>query len=229
MADEFKNDQVSPSASGVPLGTTNAAARQRTSSSASSPASSTAPKSYSTSRPVMGAASASSSGAASTASTASSTPSTQDAQSAQGTTPNSIGRKERRGRLSTESPSVAVPKARRMKLSLTKVDPWSVAKVSFLLSIAAGIIQIVAVGIVWWLLSEVGIFDKVNTVISQTGLASGGLDVSSFLGFGQVISWVTIFAVFEVVLVVIIATIGAFLYNVVSALVGGVHVTLGDD
>lgn len=174
----------------------------------------------------MGAASASNNGAASTAS---STPSSQDAQSAHGENPNSIGRKERRGRLSTESPSVAVPKARRMKLSLTKVDPWSVAKVSFLLSIAAGIIQIVAVGIVWWLLSEVGIFDKVNTVISQTGLASGGLDVSSFLGFGQVISWVTIFAVFEVVLVVIIATIGAFLYNVVSALVGGVHVTLGDD
>jgi hypothetical protein len=130
---------------------------------------------------------------------------------------------------SAQGPSVAVPKARRMKLSLTKVDPWSVAKVSFLLSIAFGIIQIVAVSILWWLLSAVGLFDKVNTVISQTGLSGSGVDVNSFLGYGQVVSWVTIFAVFEVILIVILATISAFLYNVVSSLVGGVHVTLGDD
>lgn len=116
-----------------------------------------------------------------------------------------------------------------MKLSLTKVDPWSVAKVSFLLAIALGIIQIVAVAVFWWLLSTVGVFDQVNTMISQTGLNTSSMDISSFLGFGQVTSWVTIFSVFEVLLIVIIATIGAFLYNVVSALVGGVHVTLGDD
>ncbi|MCI1984435.1 MAG: DUF3566 domain-containing protein [Bifidobacteriaceae bacterium] len=132
-------------------------------------------------------------------------------------------------RQSAAAPSVAVPKARRMKLSLTKVDPWSVAKVSFLLSIAFGIIQIIAVSILWWLLSAVGLFDKLNTVISSTGLSSSGVDVNSFLGFGQVISWVTIFAVFEVLLIVILATVSAFLYNVVSSLVGGVHLTLGDD
>jgi hypothetical protein len=141
--------------------------------------------------------------------------------------PTSFNPKSRRG--ATDQPSVAVPKARRMKLSLTKMDPWSVAKVSFLLSIAFGIIQIVAVAILWGLLSAVGLFDKVNTVISQTGLSGNGMDVTSFLGFGQVVSWVTIFAVFEVILIVILATIGAFLYNVVSSLVGGVHVTLGDD
>jgi hypothetical protein len=128
-----------------------------------------------------------------------------------------------------DAPSVAVPKARRMKLSLTKVDPWSVAKVSFLLSIAFGIIQIIAVSILWWLLSAVGLFDKLNTVISSTGLSSSTVDVNSFLGYGQVISWVTIFAVFTVLLIVILATVSAFLYNVVSSLVGGVHLTLGDD
>jgi hypothetical protein len=101
--------------------------------------------------------------------------------------------------------------------------------VSFLLSIALGIIQLVAVAILWWLLSAVGIFDQLNTVISSTGLSSSGMDVSSFLGFGQVLSWVTIFAVFEVILIVILATVSAFLYDVVSSLVGGIHLTLGDD
>jgi hypothetical protein len=139
----------------------------------------------------------------------------------------SFGARTRRP--SAEAPEVAVPKARRMKLSLTKIDPWSVAKVSFLLSIALGIIQLVAVAILWWLLSAVGIFDQLNTVISSTGLSSSGMDVSSFLGFGQVLSWVTIFAVFEVILIVILATVSAFLYDVVSSLVGGIHLTLGDD
>ncbi|WP_258926968.1 DUF3566 domain-containing protein, partial [Bifidobacterium breve] len=38
----------------------------------------------------------------------------------------------------------STPRARRMSLSLTRVDAWSVAKVTFMLSIAGAIIQIVA-------------------------------------------------------------------------------------
>ena len=120
----------------------------------------------------------------------------------------------------------AVPRARRMKLSLTHVDPWSVAKVSFLLAIAGAVIQIVAVALVWALLDAMGLFAKITTMMSSTGL---NFDLSSVLQFGTVISAVTIFSIFEVVLIMVLATIGAFLYNVVCALVGGVHVTLGDD
>jgi len=40
---------------------------------------------------------------------------------------------------------------------------------------------------------------------------------------------VTIFSIIEVVIFTILATIIALIYNVVSSLVGGVHVTLGDD
>ena len=206
MADETKNNQAPESVPSIPV----ANARRVADGESRGAGESKSPLSF-----LRGNSGNNSAGTAGAAGVGSST-----ASAANGT---------RGRRTSATAPSVAVPKARRMKLSLTKVDPWSVAKVSFLLSIAVGIIQIVAVGILWTLLSQIGLFDKLNTVISQTGLASNGMDVSSFLGFGQVISRVTIFAVFEVVLVVILATIGAFLYNVVSALVGGVHVTLGDD
>ncbi|WP_291526888.1 DUF3566 domain-containing protein [Bifidobacterium sp. UBA744] len=125
------------------------------------------------------------------------------------------------------APVRRVPRARRMKLSLTHVDPWSVAKVSFLLAIAGAIIQIVAVSLIWALLNMIGLFDSVNSMISSTGLS--GLDLSSVLSFGTVISATTILSIFEVVLIMVLATIGAFLYNVVCALVGGIHLTLGDD
>ncbi|OZG56676.1 hypothetical protein BTIS_1780 [Bifidobacterium tissieri] len=123
----------------------------------------------------------------------------------------------------------SVPRARRMKLSLTKVDPWSVTKVSFLLSIAGALIQVIAVALIWLLLNSIGLFDNITQIVSTTGLDSGGLDIASFFGIGKVLSAVTIFSIFEIVLVTVLATIGAFLYNVVSSLVGGVHLTLGDD
>jgi hypothetical protein len=116
-----------------------------------------------------------------------------------------------------------------MRLSLTRVDPWSITKVSFLLAIAGAIIQIVAIALIWLLLNSIGLFDNVTQLISKTGLDAGGFDLSSVLSLSTVLSAVTIFSIFEVVLVVVLATIVAFLYNIVSSLVGGVHVTLGDD
>lgn len=122
-----------------------------------------------------------------------------------------------------------VPRARRMQLSLTRLEPWSVAKVTFLLAIAGGIIQVVAAALLWILLNAIGLFDNLTQVISRTGLDAGGFDLGQVMSLGTVLSSVTIFSIFEIVLVVVLVTIFAFLYNMVSSLVGGIHVTLGDD
>ena len=48
--------------------------------------------------------------------------------------------------------------------------------------------------------------------------------------FGSVVMvWFAFLAIVGVVLVTLLATIIALLYNVISALVGGIHITLGDD
>lgn len=116
-----------------------------------------------------------------------------------------------------------------MSLSLTRVDAWSVAKVTFMLSIAGGIIQIVAAGLLWVMLNIVGVFDSVTQIVSSTGLDAGGLDLANVFSLSTVLSAVTIFSIIEVVLFTVLITIIALLYNVVSSLVGGVHMTLGDD
>ncbi|KFF31795.1 DUF3566 domain-containing protein [Bifidobacterium bombi] len=121
------------------------------------------------------------------------------------------------------------PHARRMGLSVTHVDPWSVAKVTFLLSVAGGIIQIVAISLMWVLLNAVGVFDQVSQLLSTTGLDAGGFSLSNVLSLGTVLSVSTIFSIVEVVLVTLLAVIIAALYNVISQLVGGVHITVGDD
>ncbi|TPF85931.1 hypothetical protein BW13_08175 [Bifidobacterium sp. UTCIF-37] len=121
------------------------------------------------------------------------------------------------------------PRARRMNLSLTRLNVWSVAKVSFMMGVAGAIIQIVAATLVWLLLSAVGVFGQITNIVASTGLDTGGLDLTSVFSLPTVLSVVTILAIVGIVLWTLLCTILAAIYNVVSSLVGGIHVTLGDD
>lgn len=128
-----------------------------------------------------------------------------------------------------DKPRRGAPRARRMSLSLTRIDAWSAAKVAFMLSIAGGIMQIVAAVLLWTVLDVAGVFDQVTQIVSSTGLDAGGFDLANVLSLSTVLSAVTIFSIVEVVLITLLVVILTLLYNVVSTLVGGIHVTLGDD
>ena len=130
------------------------------------------------------------------------------------------------------APARPAPRAgRRVKLMVSRVDPFSVMKVGFLVSVAMGIAMVVMTGVVWALLSAMGVFDSINELAGQIiGDGSGEtFDVMDFLGFGRVLSLSIVIAVVDVFLLTAIATLGAFLYNIVASLVGGVHMTLTDD
>ena len=116
--------------------------------------------------------------------------------------------------------------ARRMNLSITRVDPWSVTKMAFMLSIAGAIIQLVAVTLIWFIVDAVGLFDVVNELGTRI---SSSFNLTDILSLPRVIGAITILSVFEIVIICVMAAIGALLYNVSSRLVGGIHVTLGDD
>ena len=83
--------------------------------------------------------------------------------------------------------------------------------------------------LLWLLLNVVGVFDQVTQIVSSTGLDAGGFDLANVLSLSTVLSAVTIFSIIEVVLFTVLVVILTLLYNVVSTLVGGIHVTLGDD
>ena len=114
---------------------------------------------------------------------------------------------------------------------VSRVDPFSVMKVGFLVSVAMGIAMVVMTGVMWALLSAMGVFDSINELAGQIiGDGSGEtFDVMDFLGFGRVLSLSIVIAVIDVFLLTAVATLGAFLYNIVASLVGGVHMTLTDD
>ena len=120
---------------------------------------------------------------------------------------------------------------RRVRLTLTRVDPWSVMKVSFMLSVAAGIMFVVAALFVWYMLDALHVFSTIKelagTIMNSDNNAYSTL--VEYLALKQTVSMAIIIGVVNVVLTTALATVTAFLYNLTATLVGGVHLTLADD
>ena len=122
-------------------------------------------------------------------------------------------------------------RTRRARLRLVHLDPWSVMKTSFLLSIAFGIVTVVSVAVVWAVLGAAGVWDSINSTVTDVlgGESGSTFDVQNYVGTSRVLGFTMIVAVVDVILITAIATLGAFLYNLAAALLGGLEVTLAED
>ena len=104
-------------------------------------------------------------------------------------------------------------------------------KTAFLLSVAFGIVTVVAVTIVWSVLGAAGVWDSVNQMVQDVigGEDTTNFDIENYLGTSRVLGFTMLVAVIDVVLLTAMATLGAFLYNMAAALLGGIEVTLAED
>ncbi|MBF4163953.1 DUF3566 domain-containing protein [Nocardioides acrostichi] len=127
--------------------------------------------------------------------------------------------------------SAAARNPRRARLRLTRIDPWSVMKTAFLLSVAFGIVTVVSVLVVWTVLGGAGVWDSLNkTVTDVVGPNSASsFNVEDYIGTSRVMGFSMLVAAIDVVLITAAATLGAFLYNMAAALLGGIEVTLAED
>lgn len=133
------------------------------------------------------------------------------------------------GARETPAPKSKPPGPRRVRLAVSRVDPWSVMKLSFLLSIALGIGLVVATATVWNVLNQMEVFAEINSVVEQAEAQNQFGPILAYLEFSKVLSVATVVAVVDIVLLTALATLGAFVYNLVAAMVGGLHLTLTDD
>lgn len=117
---------------------------------------------------------------------------------------------------------------RRVRLVVSRVDPWSAMKISFLLSVAFGIATVASLAVCWSVLNGMGVFDQVNDIIAQVR-GNQNFNVLDYVGLSRVISLGTVLAVVNVALLTALGTLGALIYNISAALVGGLTTTLTDD
>ena len=130
-----------------------------------------------------------------------------------------------------EGGAPSAPRVRRARLLLTRVDPWSVMKLSFLLAIALGVVAVVAVVVLWSVLDGMGVFSSINRIVNQVVTTPGStpFNLLDYIGFKRVVGATTLLGLVNVVLITALSTVAAFLYNLATSLVGGLHVTLSED
>jgi hypothetical protein len=123
-------------------------------------------------------------------------------------------------------------RTRKARLRLSRIDPWSVMKTSFLFSIAFGIMFWVATYVVWSVIGASGLFDALNSFIQS--LLSNPNDqtpvrIEDFVNTNKVLGVAALLAVINVVLMTALGTLTAFLYNLSANILGGLELTLAED
>jgi uncharacterized membrane protein YqgA involved in biofilm formation len=125
---------------------------------------------------------------------------------------------------------VRAPGPRRARLLVTRFDPWSVMKTSFMLSISVAIVLLVCMAVLWWTLDVTGVFAAVNHGVDEVaGTSSSTFDFLSLASFARTMGISLLLAAVEVVLVTALSTLFAFLYNISVGFTHGVEVTLTED
>jgi hypothetical protein len=132
----------------------------------------------------------------------------------------------------TTSSAAAARGPRRARLMVKRVDPWSVMKFSFAVSLVLFIVIIVATSVLYLALDAMGVFDSLNQSLGDLVNSAGGQGDGGGGGFRitakGVIGTSALLGAVNVVLVTALATLSAFIYNVCSDLVGGVELTLSE-
>jgi hypothetical protein len=118
--------------------------------------------------------------------------------------------------------------ARQAHLTVARVEPWSVMKFSFVVSIVAFVILFVAVSILYGTLSALGVFDSLQRVVTSVTSSqdSTGVNAAKWWSASRVLGYTGLLGSLNIVLITAMSTIGAVVYNLTSRLIGGVEVTL---
>jgi hypothetical protein len=117
---------------------------------------------------------------------------------------------------------------RRARLVIKHIDPWTVMKISFVVSIVMLAVIVVAVAVIYGVLGKMGVWTQINTLVNEVSPTTTSTALHSPLSASRVVGIAAVIGAINVVLLTALSTLGAAIYNLISDLVGGVEVTLTD-
>lgn len=118
--------------------------------------------------------------------------------------------------------------ARQAHLAITQLEPWSVMKFAFVVSLTAFVIVFAAVSVAYGTLAALGVFGSLQHFVSgiTSSQTSAGINTTAWFSASRVLGYTALLGSLNIVLITIMSTIGAAVYNLTSRLAGGVQVTL---
>ncbi len=115
----------------------------------------------------------------------------------------------------------------RASMQIRRIDPWSTLKVSLVLSVALFFVWMIAVALLYLVLGGMGVWSKLNSNVGDLLNNTGG-SAADLVSSGTIFGGAVLIGLVNIVLLTAAATIGAFIYNLTTDLIGGVEVTLAD-
>ncbi|MCW2747546.1 MAG: hypothetical protein JWP10_688, partial [Nocardioidaceae bacterium] len=90
-------------------------------------------------------------------------------------------------------------------------------------------VTFVAVSILWVVLGVFGVDDAINSSVGLLSDDANAFNINDYVGYPRVVGFTLVISAINVILITAIATIGAYLYNLATQLLGGIEVTLSDE
>ena len=113
------------------------------------------------------------------------------------------------------------------EVTVARFNVVSVMKFGFLVSVGLGIAFVVCVMLAWFILNSLHVFSTFEEFVGNVGTGSVSTLVEYFY-FSRVIAVSVLLAILNVFVFTFISVLFAYLYNVVSSLVGGIRVILSN-
>jgi hypothetical protein len=125
-------------------------------------------------------------------------------------------------------PSQGAPSSRKAQLAIARIEPWSVMKFSFMISLVGWVILFVAVAVMYFVLKKIGVFTSIEHTVGLVTSTKehAGADAASWFSASRVLGYTMLVGAVNVILITALSTVGAVLYNLVTMIAGGVEVTL---
>ena len=128
----------------------------------------------------------------------------------------------RRGRATRRPPRLA-------SLQLKRIDPWTVLKISLIVSIVMFFVWMIAIGVLYLSLGSMDVWSKINSTYNTLVASSDTTTPQPDLITPTRVFGVTaVVGAVNIVLFTALATIAAFVYNAAAGMAGGVEITLGE-
>lgn len=115
----------------------------------------------------------------------------------------------------------------RASMQIRRIDPWSTLKVSLLLSGALFFVWMITVAFLYLVLGGMGVWAKLNSNVGDL-LNNASGSSAELVSSGTIFGGAFLIGLVNIVLMTALATIGAFVYNLITDLIGGIEVTLAD-
>ena len=109
--------------------------------------------------------------------------------------------------------------AKQVRLKLVYIDFWSSVKFSFLVSLCAVVVGVVATLLIYTVLLSTGVLAKLNELMMD--IVGDQINLLELLNYGTVFTFAVVVGVLNMIVGTAFGAVGALIYNLLVHVLGG--------